>query len=173
MKMAQDLAGYSLGEADLLRRAMGKKKIAEMKKHEVKFIDGAAKNGVPQEVSKDLFDQMVKFAEYCLDGDTPIVTVEHGVLTIREIVEKQLMCNVYSVDENDLIYVQPIEQWHERGDRLMFEYELENGGIIRATPDHKFLTSDGRMLPINDIFEQGLDLAEYTPADLPQPLLTA
>lgn len=171
MKMAQDLAGYSLGEADLLRRAMGKKKISEMRKHEVKFIDGAAKNGVPQEVSKDLFDQMVKFAEYCLAGDTPIITVEYGVLSIQEIVEQELICQVYSVDSNGLIYTQPIEQWHHRGDRLMYEYELENGEIIRATPDHKFLTQDGQMLAIDEIFQRGLDLAEYSPADLPIPLL--
>lgn len=43
MKMAQDLAGYSLGEADLLRRAMGKKKASEMQKHREIFIDGAVK----------------------------------------------------------------------------------------------------------------------------------
>jgi DNA polymerase-3 subunit alpha len=49
MKMAQDLAGYSLGQADLLRRAMGKKKVSEMQKHRETFIDGAARNGVPKE----------------------------------------------------------------------------------------------------------------------------
>jgi DNA polymerase-3 subunit alpha len=67
MKMAQDLAGYSLGQADLLRRAMGKKKISEMKKHEATFIDGATKHGVDQRIAKDLYDQMVKFAEYCFN----------------------------------------------------------------------------------------------------------
>ncbi len=165
MKMAQDLAGYSLGEADLLRRAMGKKKISEMKKHEVKFIDGSAKNGVPQEVAKDLFDQMVKFAEYCLAGDTPIVTVEYGVVSIREIVESQRQCHIYSVDCHGFVYTQPIVQWHHRGDRLIYEYELENGSVLRATPDHKFLTTNGEMHPIDEIFQQGLDLAEYVPAD--------
>ncbi len=67
MKMAQDLAGYSLGQADLLRRAMGKKKISEMKKHEATFIDGATKHGVDQRIAKNLYDQMVKFAEYCFN----------------------------------------------------------------------------------------------------------
>ena len=52
----------------------------------------------------------------------------------------------------------------------MFEYQLDNGGVIRATPDHKFLTADGRMLEIDVIFEQGLDLADYTkfPASAPE-----
>ena len=52
----------------------------------------------------------------------------------------------------------------------MFEYQLDNGGVIRATPDHKFLTADGRMLEIDVIFEQGLDLAYYTnlPANVPK-----
>ena len=111
---------------------------------------------------------MVKFAEYCLDGDTPVVTVEYGVLPIREIVEKELLCQVYSVDQNGFMYTQPVEQWHARGDRLMFEYELENGAIIRATPDHKFLTNDGQMFAIDEIFERGLELAEYFLRDLPQ-----
>ncbi len=67
MKIAQDLAGYSLGQADLLRRAMGKKKIKEMELHREKFIEGAGKNEFPRKNANDLFDQMVLFAEYCFN----------------------------------------------------------------------------------------------------------
>ena len=67
MKIAQDLAGYSLGEADLLRRAMGKKKIKEMEKHREIFIEGAGKNDFARKQANELFDQMVLFAEYCFN----------------------------------------------------------------------------------------------------------
>lgn len=67
MKIAQEMAGYSLGQADLLRRAMGKKKVSEMQKHREIFIEGAAKNGVKSKVAQDLFEQMVLFAEYCFN----------------------------------------------------------------------------------------------------------
>lgn len=67
MRIAQDLGGYSLGEADLLRRAMGKKKIEEMEKHESIFTDGAEKNGVDRKISKVLWDDMVLFAAYCFN----------------------------------------------------------------------------------------------------------
>ncbi|EDX83869.1 DNA polymerase III, alpha subunit subfamily, putative [Synechococcus sp. PCC 7335] len=67
MKIAQDLAGYSLGRADLLRRAMGKKKIKEMELHREEFIEGARKNEFPRKNANDLFDQMVLFAEYCFN----------------------------------------------------------------------------------------------------------
>jgi DNA polymerase III subunit alpha len=64
MQLAQKLAGYSLGQADLMRRAMGKKKIEEMAKHENTFIDGAVKNGIPKRKAKEIFDLMAKFADY-------------------------------------------------------------------------------------------------------------
>src|SRR4028119_2489602 len=67
MRMAQDLAGYSLGQADLLRRAMGKKKADEMQKQKETFIDGATKNGVSQVIAEKLFAQMLQFAEYCFN----------------------------------------------------------------------------------------------------------
>ena len=159
MKMAQDLAGYSLGAADLLRRAMGKKKPEEMEKQRSVFLDGCAKNGIRSEISNDLFDQMVIFAEYCLSYDTLVRTVEYGLMPIGKIVEHQIECHVYSVDENEFVYTQPIAQWHDRGNREVFEYELENGDRIKATKDHQFMTTDGEMLAINEIFERGLDLA--------------
>ncbi|PJJ99075.1 DNA polymerase III subunit alpha [Lysobacteraceae bacterium NML91-0213] len=64
MQIAQVLAGYSLGGADLLRRAMGKKKPEEMAKERAKFEAGAAANGVDPKVATGIFDLMEKFAEY-------------------------------------------------------------------------------------------------------------
>src|SRR5688572_29269020 len=64
MQIAQVLAGYSLGGADLLRRAMGKKKPEEMAKERVKFETGAAANNVDPRTASSIFDLMEKFAEY-------------------------------------------------------------------------------------------------------------
>ena len=64
MQIAQDLAGYSLGGADLLRRAMGKKIRSEMEAQRKIFVDGATKNGVPEAKAGEIFDLMEKFAEY-------------------------------------------------------------------------------------------------------------
>src|SRR5699024_4182358 len=64
MQMAQIVGGYTLGGADLLRRAMGKKKVAEMVKHRAIFAEGAAKNGLSQHKADAIFDLMEKFAGY-------------------------------------------------------------------------------------------------------------
>lgn len=160
MKIAQDMAGYSLGQADLLRRAMGKKKVSEMEKQKQNFIDGAAKNGVKTQVAEHLFADMLKFAEYCLSYETEVLTVEYGLIPIGEIVEKEIECSVFSVDENGNIYTQLIAQWHDRGVQELYEYCLDDGSIIRATKDHKFMTTTGEMLPIDEIFERDLDLLQ-------------
>ncbi|MFP5235867.1 MAG: DNA polymerase III subunit alpha [Acidobacteriota bacterium] len=64
MQIANVLASYSLGEADLLRRAMGKKKPEEMAKQRDRFVSGAVANGHPKDIAAELFDQMEKFAGY-------------------------------------------------------------------------------------------------------------
>ena len=64
MQIAQILAGYSLGEADLLRRAMGKKIQAEMNAQKARFLDGAVANGVDKRQASGIFDLVDKFAGY-------------------------------------------------------------------------------------------------------------
>ena len=64
MQTAQILGGYSLGGADLLRRAMGKKKAEEMAEHRQIFRDGAAKNAIVEGKADEIFDLMEKFAGY-------------------------------------------------------------------------------------------------------------
>ncbi|SDU11696.1 DNA polymerase III subunit alpha [Stappia sp. ES.058] len=64
MQIAQVLSGYSLGEADLLRRAMGKKIAAEMEVQRARFVDGAVERGIDKGQAGTIFDLVAKFANY-------------------------------------------------------------------------------------------------------------
>src|SRR6185369_3719182 len=64
MQLAQKLAGYTLSEADLMRRAMGKKKREEMAVHEEKFINGAIERGIKKEKAEKIFSLMAQFSDY-------------------------------------------------------------------------------------------------------------
>ena len=75
MQVFQSLAGYSLGKADMVRRAMSKKKMKELEKERINFIygneelgiDGAIKRGVPESVAASLFDEIMDFANYAFN----------------------------------------------------------------------------------------------------------
>jgi DNA polymerase-3 subunit alpha len=64
MQLARALSGYTLGEADLLRKAMGKKNPEEMAKQKVRFVSGAVQKGIPQKLADEIFQQMETFARY-------------------------------------------------------------------------------------------------------------
>jgi len=64
MQIAQTLSGFTAGEADILRRAMGKKKRAELEKQKQRFVDGAYKNGISKDIAAGIFLKIEPFAEY-------------------------------------------------------------------------------------------------------------
>jgi DNA polymerase-3 subunit alpha len=64
MEIASTLAGYSMGEADLLRRGMGKKKLKLVASERAKFVDGAVERGLKEDTAQEIFDQMEYFAGY-------------------------------------------------------------------------------------------------------------
>ncbi len=80
MQIAQVLGGYSLGGADLLRRAMGKKKAEEMQKQRSLFLEGSNKNGVDPKIANGVFDLMEKFAQY---GFNKSHSAAYGLITIH------------------------------------------------------------------------------------------
>lgn len=64
MEIAHRLAGFTLGQADVLRRAMGKKKPEVMEEQREIFVKGAIERGIPEEIAREIFEDMAKFAEY-------------------------------------------------------------------------------------------------------------
>ncbi len=64
MQIAQTLAGFSAGEADILRRAMGKKKRSELERQKERFVNGAVKNGIKKDLANYIFTKIEPFAEY-------------------------------------------------------------------------------------------------------------
>jgi DNA polymerase-3 subunit alpha len=80
MLIAQRLAGFSLNEADGLRKAMGKKKLEQMLKYKKQFVDGCSRNGVSEEIATHVWDVMEPFAEYAFNKSH---TIAYAVLTYQ------------------------------------------------------------------------------------------
>jgi DNA polymerase-3 subunit alpha len=80
MQISQILGGYSLGRADLLRRAMGKKKAEVMQQERAGFLDGCRQNGVEPKTAGEIFDLMEKFGEY---GFNKSHSAAYGLITIQ------------------------------------------------------------------------------------------
>lgn len=94
MQIAQKVAGYSLAQADLLRRAMGKKKKSELDKQEENFVNGMKERGYSKEAFQALWDTLLPFADYafnkCVAGDTQVKlsasgSDSNGYVTVEEL----------------------------------------------------------------------------------------
>ena len=103
MKTASEIAGYSLGEADLLRRAMGKKKPAEMRAQRKRFLSGAKENGVDDKKAKELFDTMEKFAEYSFNKShsTAYALITYQTAYLKTHYPAEFMAALMTVEANN------------------------------------------------------------------------
>ena len=148
MQVARSLAGYTLARADLLRRAMGKKKPAEMAKERVGFVEGAQKNGVDAQEANRIFDLLDFFSGYgfnrCVIGETRIVEARTGErTTIGELFENQREFKIHALAENGKIRVRAVERVMRNGRKPVFELCTANGNQIVATDNHPFRTLNG------------------------------
>ena len=148
MQIASLVAGYSLGEADMLRRAMGKKDVAKMAKEESKFVEQAVVRGYEREKTVKLFKDIEYFAGYgfnkCVHGATRVVHALTGeVRTVEELFRDQLPWMIHALGEDGKLRTRPVEKVLANGPKPVFELTTTQGKRIVATGNHPFLTVNG------------------------------
>ncbi|CAK8717572.1 DNA-directed DNA polymerase [Candidatus Electrothrix gigas] len=148
MKISNILASYSLGDADILRRAMGKKIPEVMEEERGKFMAGAKENNIPKEKAAYVFDLMAKFAGYgfnkCVVGSTQILDAETGErLTVEELYQNQRNFTVHALGKDCKFHQRKVLDVIENGRKPVFELRTAQGHRITATANHPFRTLDG------------------------------
>jgi DNA polymerase III subunit alpha len=140
MQIAQELAGYSLGGADLLRRAMGKKNAEEMQRQRKIFVDGAAANGIEASQAEPIFDLMETFARYGFNKSHSVAyaLVAYHTAWLKAHYPAEFMAAVLSadLDKTDKI-ANLIEDCRAMGleilppdvNRSVYRFRVENGAI--------------------------------------------
>ncbi len=138
MQIAQEMAGYSLGGADLLRRAMGKKKPEEMEKQRAVFAEGAKNNGIDAELAMAIFDLVEKFAGYGFNKShsAAYALVSYQTLWLKTHYPAEFMAAVMSadMDATDKI-VTLVDECQRMG--LEIQPPDVNSGAYKFTVDNK------------------------------------
>jgi len=126
MRMARDLAGYTLGGADMLRRAMGKKKPEEMAKEKAKFLSGSAEaHGLPEDKAEYIFSLMETFAGYGFNKahSMAYALISYQTAYLKAHYPREFMAAVMRYDRGN----------HDK--LLRYKLELEKMGISLLVPD--------------------------------------
>lgn len=159
MMIAQKLAGFTLKEADSLRKAIGKKNAALMAEVKTAFIEGAKKlNIVTEEVANEIFSWIEKSNRYafnkCLSPKTIVLTPD-GEKCLDEIKIGDMVLAPLDNDIDEFVEVLDVI---DNGIKEVFEVTLDDGKSIVCTIDHKFLCKDGRILPLYEILDNNLEI---------------
>ncbi|MDR1983168.1 MAG: DNA polymerase III subunit alpha [Holosporaceae bacterium] len=103
MQIAQSIGGYTLGQADILRRAMGKKNKDEMLSQKKRFVDGAVERGIALNIAKRLFEQMNKFAGYGFNKShsTPYGLLTYQTAFLKANYTKEFFAAIMTLDMNN------------------------------------------------------------------------
>ncbi len=148
MQIAQVLANYTLGGADMLRRAMGKKKPEEMAKQRSIFMDGARNNQIDESQAGYIFDLMEKFAEYgfnkCVVADTRIMHADTGEMTtVGELFNSRREFVIHALGDDWQLHKRQVVDVMWNGRKPVYELRTRLGKRITATANHPFRTWDG------------------------------
>lgn len=145
MKIAQVLSGYTLGGADLLRRAMGKKDAKEMAKQRDTFISGALSNNVSEDVSSHIFELINKFAGYGFNKTLIQSTKIRTASGIKPIENCRTGDHVFSMNVDGSVELSGVVALHDHGQVPLWQVEFADGTQEKCTLDHKWLTEVGQI----------------------------
>jgi DNA-directed DNA polymerase III PolC len=148
MRIANVMAGFSMADADGLRKAMGKKIPEIMAKYKEQFVKGAVKNGVKEELAVQVFDLMAYFAGYgfnkCLVGSTMLVDALTGERTaIESLFRDRRPFQVHALGEDLRLRPREVLDVVWNGPRPVFEVRTALRNRITATGNHPFRCPTG------------------------------
>ncbi len=148
MAAAHALAGFTMSEADELRRAMGKKLHEEMEKKRKQFIEGCGKNSITPKIADRIFTTMEKFAGYgfnrCLLANTVIVDADTGRrTTIGDLFKRRQSMRVHALGSDWKLRPRRVKDVVWNGVREVFTLRTALGKQIGATSNHPLLTLRG------------------------------
>jgi DNA-directed DNA polymerase III PolC len=150
MQIASALFGYDLGEADLMRRAVSKKKEKDLLKHKAIFMERGPDNGVDPETAEHIFKEIEFFANYgfnkCLTGDTVIIDAQTGYLhTIGELAagSAYVQQTVTCLTDTLKLAIGAVTDVISNGIKSVYFLKTRAGRKIRATANHPFYTAQG------------------------------
>ncbi len=125
MQIFQVLADYTLGEADMVRRMMGKKKLEEMAKQKVRFVEAASKKGMTEQAADELFGQIESFAKYCFNRSHSAcyAFVAYQTAYLKAHYPVEYICAMLSNSKDDLDKIQ------------LYITEAQKSGIKVLPPD--------------------------------------
>ncbi len=151
LQIVQAIAGYSLGQADILRRAMGKKIAEEMKKERDNFLAGAHSRGVDDRVAGQIWEYIEPFAGYafnkCLAGDTELVDLKGERHRVADVPAGTWLL---SVDDRGRLMANRVVESFPTGEKPVVRLTTAAGRSVVCTLDHKFLTPAG-FRPLGEI----------------------
>ncbi len=141
MEIAKVLSGFSLGDADLLRRAMGKKDQAEMDRQKSKFIDGAVERGVDAGQASGIFDLVNEFAGYGFNKShaAAYAMISFQTAYLKALYPVEFIAAIMSLD---IANVEKLAQFYQEGKRMGLE--IEPPCVNRSMAD--FDVADGKVL---------------------------
>jgi DNA polymerase III subunit alpha len=150
MQIASDLFGYSLGEADLMRRAVSKKKEKDLLQHKSIFIERGPANGIDAETAEKIFAEIEFFANYgfnkCVVADTEIIDADTGlIVSIGLLASGEVsVFNTLSANlETMQLESRRITDVMANGVKPVYTLTTRTGRQITATANHPFYTIDG------------------------------
>ena len=145
MQIAQKLSGFTAGEADLLRRAMGKKKRLELERQKMRFIDGAVKNGIKKETAASIFLKIEPFAEYGFNKShaAAYAIIAYQTAYLKNYYQKEFFSASMSMDISNQ---NKLSEFHE---------ELKRLNIIVQRPDINECYADFQSIEKNFLYALG------------------
>ena len=151
MQMAQVMGGYTLGGADLLRRAMGKKDAAKMAVERDKFCAGAAEKDVGAKKATEVFDMMEKFAGYgfnkCAHGQTRLTLADGSTTTLARAYREQPEALMAMWEDGEL-RPHRVSRIVRTGRKPLLKVTTRSGRVVKVTAEHRLLTTEG-YLPVS------------------------